>query len=149
MEIINDIPVHPGIEEFTSRCREHGLETMILSSGLNILADVIMEKYGFHHVLANELLFEDGLVTGRVIPHVPFDEKDRALLEYLQERGIAPLECVAIGDGANDIPMFKVCGHGIAFNPTADIHEHVDIVIDNADLRSVIPVIDKIINNPL
>jgi phosphoserine phosphatase len=145
MEIMEDIPLYSGIEDMVSGFRDRGVGVVILSSGLTILTDLLKDRYGFDHAMANELVFDgEDRVTGEVIPRVPFDGKDRVLKEYLEEVELDPSHCLAVGDGMNDIPLFRICGYGIAFNPTHNLEPHADTVVTGDDLGTLVSEFDRL-----
>jgi phosphoserine phosphatase len=145
MGIVKNIPLYSGITDMVSEFKNRGIRVVILSSGLTLLTDFLKDKYGFDDTLANELVFDnEGRVTGKVRSKVPFDKKGEILLSYLERTGINPSECLAIGDGENDIPLFNICKYRIAFNPTFDLEEYVDAVVTGDDLRALISEFDKL-----
>lgn len=136
-EILCNVHLMPGISDTIPELRKK-YRIVIISGGLNILADRLKEEYEFDHAVANELLVENGLVSG-INQIVDFQGKGKILEEIAEFYGIPTQECAAIGDFINDIPMFRVAGFRIAFNPkNGEILKFADKVIYEKDLRRIL-----------
>jgi len=121
MEWANSVEYMDGAEELIEFLRGNGFKIAILSSGLMCLARRIAEELNVDYVYANELLFdENGVVTGKVNPLVDFKSKGAILRELKEE--LKPELTVAVGDGYNDLSMFREADVAIAINP----HEGVE-----------------------
>ena len=106
-----------GAERLLSTLRRFGYRTAILSGGFTYFGNFLQRKLGIDHVYANELEIIDGKLTGRVIGPIVNAQRKAALLDQLaQEEGVDRKQCIAIGDGANDLPMLARAGLGIAFH---------------------------------
>lgn len=136
-EILYNVNLMPGVSDTIPKLKEK-YKIAIISGGLNILAERLKREYGFDHAIANELLVEGGKVSG-INQMVDFQGKGRILEGIAGLYGISAGECAAIGDFTNDIPMFRVAGFSIAFNPkNNDILEFADEVIYEKDLRRIL-----------
>lgn len=114
--LLDAIPLAHGAERLIRTLRLLGYKTAILSGGFTFFAHHLQRTLGIDYVHANELEIADGIVTGRVIPPIVNGERKAALLEEIARReGISLEQVVAVGDGANDIPMLRVAGMGIAY----------------------------------
>ncbi|HEV2136727.1 MAG TPA: phosphoserine phosphatase SerB [Terracidiphilus sp.] len=114
--VIKTIPLAEGAERLIRTLRLLGYKTAILSGGFTIFARYLQKCLGIDYVHANELEIADGVVTGRVIPPIVNGERKASLLgEIAKAEGISLEQVVAVGDGANDIPMLKLAGMGIAY----------------------------------
>lgn len=120
MEWANSVGYMDGAKELIEFLRKNDFRIAILSSGLMCLARRIAKELGVDYVFANELIFENGVVTGKVNPLVDFKSKGTILRE-LKEK-LRPELTVAVGDGYNDLSMFKEADVSIAINP----HEGVE-----------------------
>jgi len=138
--IVNDIPYTDGAREVITTLRRRGLVVVLLSAGLSIVTDRIREDIGADDSLANELVVENGLLTGEVKVDVSFSNKGEVLHRFLERFGVTPDECAAIGDDETMIPLFEKVGLGIAFNPRKKVVEkHADVVVKGNDLRQILP----------
>ncbi|WP_109487378.1 phosphoserine phosphatase SerB [Occallatibacter savannae] len=114
--LVDAIPMAEGAERLIRTLRMLGYKTAILSGGFTFFAHHLQTRLGIDYVYANELEIADGVVTGRVLPPIVNGERKAALLGEIADREDISLEqVVAVGDGANDIPMLKVAGMGIAY----------------------------------
>lgn len=114
--IAKKLPVTEGAEKLISNLRELGFKTAILSGGFNYFGRYLQNMLGIDYVFANELEIVDGKVTGNVTGTV-VDGNQKALLlgEIAHKEGIRLEQTIAVGDGANDLPMLSKAGLGIAF----------------------------------
>ncbi|MDW7732529.1 MAG: phosphoserine phosphatase SerB [Methanolobus sp.] len=144
-EALDKMPFMPGAKELIKFLKSQGYKTAMISGGFTLAADRVGEALGMDHVVSNKLLIDNGRITGEVIgPLTGAGSKELALEEISSEYGIKPEECIVIGDGANDICIFKRARYAIAFNSKPILHEHADVVITEKDLEAVIPVIQAL-----
>ena len=112
----SSIPLADGAERLIRTLRLLGYKTAILSGGFTFFAEHLQRQLDIDYVYANRLEIVDGAVTGRVLPPIVNADRKAALLSEIAGReGISPEQVVAVGDGANDIPMLKLAGMGIAY----------------------------------
>lgn len=105
-----------GAERLIATLRKLGYKTAILSGGFSYFGRILQQRLGIDYVYANELEVSGGKVTGEVVGEVIDGERKAALLRQLAEReGISLEQTIAVGDGANDLPMLSIAGLGIAF----------------------------------
>jgi phosphoserine phosphatase len=105
-----------GAEKLIFSLKKLGYKTAILSGGFNYFGRYLQQRLGIDYVYANELDIVDGKVTGKVVGTVVDGQRKAELLAMLAEKeGIALEQVIAVGDGANDLPMLSVAGLGIAF----------------------------------
>ncbi len=146
-EIANRIPITPGAHKTISELKHLGLKTVAISAGLDILTDRISAELGLDYAVSNILVHRNGVVTGDVIVKVRAYDKDRVLAQICRRYGITTRECAVVGDSPVDIPMFRVAGLAIAFNPSAhQISKAAHLTIYSKQLTSIIPPIKHIIN---
>ena len=116
------LQLNPGVETFVQACQAAGLKTLLVSGGFTFFSERIRARLGLDFARANELEIHEGCLTGGLVPRpwgeiVDGAEKRRVLLEVAELMGIAPEQTIAVGDGANDLPMMGVAGLSIAFHP--------------------------------
>jgi len=125
--LLNAIPLAEGAERLIKTLRMLGYKTAILSGGFTFFAHALQERLGIDYIHANELEIADGVVTGRVIPPIINGRRKAALLAQIADReGISLDQVVAVGDGANDIPMLNLAGMGIAYRAKPLVRERAD-----------------------
>ncbi|KZY72447.1 phosphoserine phosphatase [Oleiphilus sp. HI0071] len=131
-----------GAERLISTLRGLGYKTAILSGGFNYFAEGLQEKLGIDYVFANELEIKDGKVTGRVTGRVVDGERKAELLDELAEKeGIGRQQVIAVGDGANDLPMLSRAGLGVAFRAKPLVKESAKHSISNLGLDAILYLI--------
>jgi phosphoserine phosphatase len=136
-EILFRSDLMPGIDETLPLLKKR-YKVAIISGGLKLLADHVRELYGLDYSFGNELLVKDGSVAG-MAQAVDFHGKGKILSGIAKKEGINVKECAAVGDYLNDIPMFKVAGLSIAFNPKDEaVAQCADEVVNGKDLRGIL-----------
>ena len=113
--------LNPGVERFVAACRDAGLRTLLVSGGFTFFSDRVRARLGIDFARANQLEIEAGLLTGGLVRQtwgeiVDGAEKKRVLLELCDLLRIDPARTIAVGDGANDLPMMSAAGLSIAFH---------------------------------
>ncbi len=116
-EIARNLPITEGLERLMTILKRVGYKTAILSGGFTYFGNYLKQKYGFDYVYANELEVEEGRLTGRHVGEIVDGRRKAELLRLLcQVENINIAQSIAVGDGANDLPMLALAGFGIAFH---------------------------------
>ncbi len=137
-DVLYNIELMPGVRDTLPELRKH-YKLAIISGGLQTLADRIKKEFRMDYAIANKLLVEDGKVCG-IDQLVDFQGKGKILQDLAQNYGVGLDACAAVGDYKNDIPMFKVAGFSIAFNPKSDeLMKFADEIIYEKNLRRILP----------
>jgi len=137
--LLETIPLAEGAERLVRMLKLLGYKTAILSGGFTFFARSLQERLGIDYVYSNELEIADGAVTGRVIPPIVNGERKAALLREIAAReGFSLEQVVAVGDGANDIPMLNVAGMGIAYRAKALVRRSADQAISALGLDGLL-----------
>jgi len=115
-EVVDALPLMDGAERLTETLRALGYKTAILSGGFTFAGRALQERLGIDYLHANELDLADGVVTREVRGTIVDGErKTHHLSAIAQEQGLSLEQVIAVGDGANDLPMLQLAGLGIAF----------------------------------
>jgi len=133
------LQLNPGVERFVSACRAAGLKTLLVSGGFTWFSDRVRMRLALDFARANVLEFDNGRLTGKLVDRpwgdiVDGAEKRRVVLEVCELMGIAPEQAIAVGDGANDLPMMGVAGLSIAYHPKPAVRELAFIWFDRGGL---------------
>ena len=139
--LANEMPLMKGAKETVSTLKENGFEVAIISGSFDIIADTIKGKLDVDNIFTNSLVEEDGVLTGEVTGPLVSGSKLDVLSKLIEEKGYTLDECVAVGDGANDISMIESAKYGIAFNAKPALKENADIIVETRDLTDVLNVI--------
>lgn len=116
-EIAENLPITEGLERMMTILKRVGFKTAILSGGFTYFGNYLRRRFGFDYVYANELEIEDGKLTGRYTGQIVDGDRKAELLQLLcQFENIDIAQSIAVGDGANDLPMLNRAGLGIAFH---------------------------------
>ena len=119
-----------------------GYRTAILSGGFTYFGEYLQKKLGIDEVHANELEIEDGKVTGRVVGQVVDGQRKAQLLQEIADKeGINLEQAIAVGDGANDLPMLGLAGLGIAFRAKPVVRENARHALSTLGLDAILYLI--------
>ncbi len=138
-EVYRQIPFTPGAKTLVRILKRLGFRTAVISGGFTFFTDRLKEELGLDYAYANELVIAGGAVTGEVRGAIVDGARKAELLEEIARReGVTLDQVIAIGDGANDLPMLGRAGLGIAFNAKARVREQVDTQISQQGLDSIL-----------
>ena len=138
--------LNPGAETLVAACRAAGLKTLLVSGGFTYFTDRVRERLGIDFARSNVLGIEDGRLTGRMVDQPWGDicdgeEKKKMLLETCTALGLAPARAIAVGDGANDLPMMAAAGLSVAFHAKPRVREAAHVCIDEGGLDRLLEVL--------
>ncbi len=132
-------PLSPGACTLVATMKAHGAATGLVSGGFTLFTSRVRARCGFDHDRANTLEIEDGKLTGKVVPPILGQDAKVAELERLvHEHDLLEEDAIAIGDGANDVPMLARAGIGVAYRAHQQVRAQVPIRLDVADLTGAL-----------
>lgn len=138
-EISNRIELTEGAEELISTLKGMGLKTAILSGGFTFFGRKLKQRLGIDYLFANELVIQDNKVTGEVKEPIVNGQRKADLLKLIADQeGIRLEQVVAVGDGANDLPMIGLAGLGIAFQAKPKVRQSAEHAISNLGLDGIL-----------
>lgn len=138
-DIAAKLRLNEGAERLVSTLKKLGYKTAILSGGFNYFGQHLQQKLGIDYVFANELEIRDGKVTGDVIGQVvDGNRKAQLLREIAAKENIALEQVIAVGDGANDLPMLSIAGLGIAFRAKPIVKQSAKQAISTLGLDGIL-----------
>ena len=138
-EILKNLPLTPGVEEFVKTIKSLGYKVAVISGGFTYFAYALKEKLGLDYAFANELEIIDGKLTGKVTGTIINAEQKALLVKLIsQQEGISLEQVVAIGDGANDLPMLATAGLGIAFHAKEIVKKKAQQHMSHGPMTSIL-----------
>lgn len=138
--------LNPGATELVSACKAAGLKVLLVSGGFTFFAHRVRDTLGLDFVRANTLETVDGRLTGGLVQQAWGDicdgaEKRRTVLEVASLLGAEPHQCIAVGDGANDLPMMGVAGLSVAYHAKPKVREQAMVAINGGGLDRLLDVV--------
>ena len=138
-EIAENLPITEGVERLMYVLKKYGYKIAILSGGFTYFGQYLQKKYGIDYVYANELEIIDGKLTGRYLGDVVDGKRKAELLRLIaQVEKVDIAQTIAVGDGANDLPMLGVAGLGIAFHAKPKVVANAKQSINTIGLDGVL-----------
>lgn len=136
------VTVTRGVPELIAGVHAADGRVAVVSGGFHEIIDPLAAELGLDHWRANRLEVENGLLTGRVVPPVvDAAAKSQALREWAQAADIPMAQTVAVGDGANDLPMMAACGLAVGFDAKAPVRDVAHVLLDERDLSMLLPAL--------
>ncbi len=133
------LALNPGAERLLRGLQRAGIRTVLVSGGFTYFTERLKARLGFDHAYANELEVVDGHLTGRVLGDIVDGAAKAAHLQRVRdELGLAPGQVIAAGDGANDIPMLRAAGFGVAFHAKPVLREVAHCCLDHSGLDGLL-----------
>lgn len=134
----NVLKLSPGAEFLLDECKRHNVKFLLVSGGFTFFTERLQQRLGFEYQHANVLEIENGKLTGRLKGRI-IDAQAKAdlLREYRSRLGLQPYQVLAVGDGANDIPMLKEAGVGVAYRAKPKAQAVADACINFGGLERV------------
>ncbi|WP_300968004.1 phosphoserine phosphatase SerB, partial [uncultured Duncaniella sp.] len=138
-DIAEHLPVTEGVGRMMQVLKRAGYKTAILSGGFTYFGNYLKQKYGFDYVYANELEIVDGKLTGRYLGDIVDGRRKAELLRLIaQVENVNIAQTIAVGDGANDLPMLSTAGLGIAFHAKPKVKANAEQSISTIGLDGVL-----------
>jgi len=142
-EICHNLPLMPGAKEVIIGLKEKGYKVICFSGGFRNATKYFLGELGLDEEFANVLHSKDGFLTGQVGGEMMFNDSKGQMLKRLQTLlDVTKENTIAVGDGANDLSMFKYAGKKVAFCAKPIVKENADIIIEEKDLTKILDYID-------
>lgn len=145
--------LNPGADTLVAACRAAGLKVLLVSGGFTFFANRVKDRLGIDYARANLLAEANGHLTGDVVTQIWGDicdgaEKRRTLLEVASLLGVEARQCIAVGDGANDLPMMGACsdagGLSVAYHAKPKVREQAMVAIESGGLDRVLELFAQV-----
>ncbi len=138
---------NPGAQRLVQACQEQGLRTLLVSGGFTYFTDAVCARLGIEEARSNVLEIVDRRLTGRLVDQPWGDicdgqEKRRMLLQTCQRHGLQAHQAIAVGDGANDLPMMAVAGLSVAYHAKPKVREQAHVAIEGGGLDRLLELFE-------
>jgi len=140
-KLASEMKLMEGAEEAIKGLKDNGCEVAVISGSFDLIANPLKEKLNLDYLFTNKLEEKDGKLTGEVSGPLVEGSKADVLNNIIVDNDISVDECIAVGDGANDISMMEIAKFGIAFNAKPTVKEVADVIVENNDLKEVLTII--------
>ena len=142
----NRLQLNPGAEKLVADCKAAGMKVLLVSGGFTFFTDRIRDRLGIDFTRSNVLGIADGKLTGKMVDQPWGDicdgaEKSRMLLETCDRLGIGAKQAIAMGDGANDLPMMAQAGLSVAYHAKPKVREQAMVAINSGGLDRLLEVV--------
>ena len=140
------LQLNPGAQALVTACKTAGLKVLLVSGGFTFFTDRIRDRLGIDYTRSNVLEVADGRLTGRMVDQPWGDicdgeEKRRMLLATCESLGLSARQAIAVGDGANDLPMMGVAGLSVAYHAKPRVREQAMVAINSGGLDRLLEVV--------
>jgi phosphoserine phosphatase len=140
------LQLNPGAAELVTACKQAGLKVLLVSGGFTYFAEKVQARLGIDYMRANVLAEADGVLLGDVVEQPWGDicdgeQKRLTVLEVCAELGVAPSQAIAVGDGANDLPMMGIAGLSVAYHAKPKVREQAMVAINEGGLDRLLEVL--------
>mgnify|MGYP006206110337 FL=1 len=138
-QVLLDVPLMPGLTALVEHLQQHNWRIAIASGGFTYFTDALKQRLGLTATFANVLEIKDGVLTGRVLGDIVDANSKASVVKLLvDEHAISPAQTVAIGDGANDIPMLNAAALGVAFHAKPKVQAQAKAAIRQGSLLQLL-----------
>ena len=140
------LKLNPGAAELVHACKAAGMKVLLVSGGFTFFTDRIRDELGIDYTRSNVLEVRDGLLTGKMVDQPWGDicdgeEKRKMLLQTCAGLGINPSQAIAMGDGANDLPMMGMAGLSVAYHAKPKVRERAMVAINAGGLDRLLEIL--------
>jgi len=145
-EVLNHrLQLNPGAENLVKACQVAGMKVLLVSGGFTFFTDHVKDRLNINWTRSNVLEVVNGELTGRMVDQdwgdiCDGEEKRKMLLQTCTQMGIAPSQAIAMGDGANDLPMMGVAGLSVAYHAKPKVREQAMVAIEEGGLDRLLEV---------
>jgi phosphoserine phosphatase len=147
-EVLNHrLQLNPGAETLVKACQGAGMKVLLVSGGFTFFTDAVRDRLGIDWTRSNVLEVMNGELTGRMVDQDWGDicdghEKRKMLVQTCKLMGIEPAQAIAMGDGANDLPMMGVAGLSVAYHAKPKVREQAMVAIEEGGLDRLLEVFE-------
>jgi phosphoserine phosphatase len=142
------LQLNPGATELVQACKAAGMKVLLVSGGFTFFSDRVRDQLGINYTRSNVLEVKNGLLTGKMLDQPWGDicdgaEKCKMLLQTCEVLGIKPAQVIAMGDGANDLPMMAVAGMSVAYHAKPAVRAQAMVAINQGGLNRLLELFES------
>ncbi len=140
LRIAESMPLMPGAKSVCKKLKSAGWKLIAVSGGFTIMMDKLRQELNLDYIAANELIFNNGILTG--VDIMVNSNKANAIAKVIKDWNEPKENIVSVVDGANDLKLFEIAGLKVAFNAQEIVAKQADVIIDQKDLNLLLPAIE-------
>ena len=130
-----------NIKNVIEALHEQNIKCIVITVGPRQVAKVVCDIWGFDDYYGSNYEVVDGVFTGKILNYIGAEQKIECLQDFCKKNNIKPNECIAVGDGSTDIPVFQYCGRSIAINSSPKVQKSAIYAVDTDDLTDILKYI--------
>lgn len=130
-----------NIKGVVEALHDQNIKCIVITVGPKQVAKVVSDIWGFDHYYGSDYEVVEGIFTGKILNYITAEQKISCLLDFCKNNSIQPEECIAVGDGSTDIPVFEYCGKSVAINSSEKVRKNAMYSVDTDDLADILKYI--------
>lgn len=130
-----------NIKGVVEALHKQNIKCIVITVGPKQVAKVVCDIWGFDDYYGSDYEVVEGVFTGKILNYIGAEQKIECLQDFCSNNSIKPEECIAVGDGSTDIPIFQYCGGSIAINSSPKVQQNALYVVDTDDLTDILKYI--------
>ncbi len=134
-----------NIKSVVEALHEQNIKCIVITVGPKQVAKVVRDIWGFDDYYGSDYEVVEGVFTGKILNYIGAEQKIECLQDFCSNNSIKPEECIAVGDGLTDIPIFQYCGGSIAINSSPKVQQNAMYAVDTDDLTDILKYIGEVI----
>lgn len=134
-----------NIKSVVEALHEQNIKCIVITVGPKQVAKVVCDIWGFDYYYGSDYEVVEGVFTGKILNYIGAEQKIECLQDFCSNNSIKPEECIAVGDGSTDIPIFQYCGGSIAINSSPKVQQNAMYAVDTDDLTDILKYIGEVI----
>ncbi len=134
-----------NIKSVVEALHEQNIKCIVITVGQKQVAKVVCDIWGFDDYYGSDYEVVEGVFTGKFLNYIGAEQKIECLQDFCSNNSIKPEECIAVGDGLTDIPIFQYCGGSIAINSSLKVQQNALYAVDTDDLTDILKYIGEVI----
>jgi len=134
-----------NIKSVAEALHEQNIKCIVITVGPKQVAKVVCDIWGFDYYYGSDYEVVEEVFTGKILNYIGAEQKIECLQDFCSNNSIKPEECIAVGDGSTDIPIFQYCGGSIAINSSPKVQQNAMYAVDTDDLTDILKYIGEVI----